>query len=340
MVPNKVCSGFCFYFSKKDFFVCICRFEKFSVIIYVKFITNKNMLIFIRGKKMKINYFSKIKSALFSTLIIVGFYFLMGLLDSHTIDINTLFILIIILFYAGIGNFIYGIPVSILSDYLSSKLLKYRFIVAVFIHIFFGCITTLIIGELGKFAIISSCLFFLCEEWQNRKVHKVGKIKITINTIILFSMLFISWWGSIQLLDLSEEKTNNIYLIPEGYEGSIITFYNVSNQPQLQMKEDFNLIPVQVKYLEALKDTYIYPYGITLTSTEDMTSGTVNDKYYYVDTKGKRTKVKESCVYHGSGGSFTVESDKEVNYNIIQITNSDCGEDFMFKGKDDYDIQA
>lgn len=312
----------------------IYKYRKYGVIIYVKYITNQGA-----ENEMRLNLFSKIKSASFTTLIIGGFFFLLSMVDSSSIDLGGLMFIVIVLFYAGIGNYIYGIPVSILSDYLSNKLSKYRFIVAAFIHLFFGAITSLIIGELVIFALASSLIFFLLEEWENRKLRVIHKKKIVINSILLFTFLFIGGWATIQFLDFSEEKTNNIYLIPEGYEGSIITFYNVSNQSRLKKQEGFNIIPVQVISLEALKNTEIYLYGVTFTSTEDMSYGTVNDKLYYVDSKGKKTPIKDSCVYYGSSGGFTGGGEKEVIYNSLQVTNSECGEKFMLDGNKNYSFQ-
>jgi hypothetical protein len=240
--------------------------------------------------------------------------------------------------YAGIGNFVYGIPVSFLADYISHKLLKYRFILAGFIHIFFGAITTLIIGGFGFYAIVSALLFFISDEWQNRKNAVINKKMIPINAILLLCIL-VGVWGLMQKVDHSDEKTNNIYLIPKGYEGSIITFYNVADHPRIKKQGEYNVIPVKEKYLEALKDTEIYRYGIALTSTPDRTYGEINDKYYYVDSEGKKTPINEKCVHTDGYGSFTGVSEIEVGYRTLQITKSDCGEDFWFNGKEIYYTQ-
>lgn len=151
----------------------IYKYRKYGVIIYVKYITNQGA-----ENEMRLNLFSKIKSASFTTLIIGGFFFLLSMVDSSSIDLGGLMFIVIVLFYAGIGNFIYGIPVSILSDYLSNKLSKYRFIVAAFIHLFFGAITSLIIRELVIFALASSLIFFLFEEWENRKLRVIHKKRL------------------------------------------------------------------------------------------------------------------------------------------------------------------
>jgi hypothetical protein len=251
--------------------------------------------------------------------------------------------IIIILLYAAVGNFLYGIPVSFLSDYFTIKLVKFRFIVAGFIHILFGFLTTFIIGGFGIFAGVCSLLFFLLEELQrkNRLQYKVDKKLIVINGLITISFFSLGIYGLEQFVEPNSQKeTNNIYLIPSGFEGSIVVYYNASKEPPLKKEGKFSVIPVNVENLEALKGTDIEQYGITLTSTPGNEEGrTINDKYYYVDEKGERTKIDQYCISDDGAGSFSTYQEKEIQYKTLQITKTDCNEEFYLDGKDIFNIQ-
>lgn len=136
-----------------------------------------------------------------------------------------------------------------------------------------------------------------------------------------------------------EEKTNNIFLIPEGYEGSIMVYYDIPNTPPLKKEEEYSVIPVRLNILKELKSLELNQYGIYFTSTPDTDYGIVNNMHLYVDSNGNRTRIDESCTHVMSAGSFTGESEKEVKYQGVQITATDCGESFNLDGKKDYYIQ-
>ncbi|WP_223592503.1 DUF6843 domain-containing protein [Neobacillus bataviensis] len=280
----------------------------------------------------------KLKSALFSTLMLSGFFFLSGVIEGSVGGFS-----IVVLFFAAVGNFLYGIPVSFLSDILTRKLMKLRFIVAGFIHILFGFLTAFVIEGLGVFAGICSLLFFLFEELQrkNRSQHKVKRKTIFINGIITISLFSLGIYGLWHSMGTNSEKeTNQIYLIPSGYEGSIVVYYDVSKEPPLKKEGKFSVIPVKVEKLEALADTDIEQYGITLTSTPMNDEGaTINDKYYYVDETGKRTEIDQYCTSYGSNGSFSADDEKEIQYRTLQITKTNCSEQFYLNGKDIYYTQ-
>ena len=136
----------------------------------------------------------------------------------------------------------------------------------------------------------------------------------------------------------NEEYTNNIYLIPEGFEGSITVFYDVPNEARLKKEGKYTVIPVNALGLDELKNTEIYVYGASFTSTPDMNMGIINDKYYYVDKEGKRTAINEQCVSisGGGNGNFTGVSGKTIYFDHIQVTRSNCGENFRSEGKEIY----
>ena len=136
------------------------------------------------------------------------------------------------------------------------------------------------------------------------------------------------------------DKTNNIYLIPEGYEGSIVIFYNVPGEPPLAKEEDFSVIPLKVDFLPTLLDTDIEEYATYRTSTRGMAFGIINDQYYYVDSEGNRTEIDRYCTHLGASGSSTVGNERVLDYEIIQITSSGCGKDFYLNGKMRFTVQT
>ncbi len=152
---------------------------------------------------------------------------------------------------------------------------------------------------------------------------------------ILISLIFIVGCSNKE----EAENTNDIYLIPNGFEGSILVLYDVPDQPPLKKEGNYTVIPIKRENLEGLEATNIQQYGIYLTSTEDLKYGTVNNQYYYIDEKGNRTAIDEQCTHLMGNGSFTGGSGKEIKYQSIQITKGDCGETFYLNGKDDYYTQ-
>lgn len=136
-----------------------------------------------------------------------------------------------------------------------------------------------------------------------------------------------------------EKETNELYLIPSGFEGSIIVFYDVPKKTMLEKEDEYSVIRVKLEYLKALEGTKIHPYGVYFTSTKDMNYGTVNNKYYYINENGDRTSINEQCTHVVGNGSFTGESGTEIKYSTIQITKKQCGEAFYLDGKDDYYTQ-
>ncbi|GIO05775.1 hypothetical protein J31TS6_18030 [Brevibacillus reuszeri] len=120
--------------------------------------------------------------------------------------------------------------------------------------------------------------------------------------------------------------TNDIYLIPEGYEGTVYAYYNVKNAPPLTKEGDFDLHIINDK-------------GYFATSTPEMDYGLVTDKYYYVDQNGQRTQIPSECLrINGTGGySTNIGTPDEINisYTSLQVTTSKCGPDFQEKGTDE-----
>jgi hypothetical protein len=63
--------------------------------------------------------------------------------------------------------------------------------------------------------------------------------------------------------------------------------------------------------------------GTAFTSEPEKTgSFTVNDKYYYVDENGTRTKIKDECASYSGGGGFSGEPEGGVTYKVSYITTT------------------
>lgn len=112
--------------------------------------------------------------------------------------------------------------------------------------------------------------------------------------------------------------TNDIYLIPEGYEGDVLIFYNIKGAPKVKSEDGYEVHTINSA-------------GYFVTSTPEMDYGTVTDKYYYVDKKGKRTPIPDTCVGTFGTGSFSSSenSETDISYTGLKLTKDNCGEDFM-----------
>ncbi|RFU64199.1 hypothetical protein [Bacillus sp. V59.32b] len=258
----------------------------------------------------------KLISALFSTLILGFVYFLIA---AGLGGLNSAIYTLIVLMYASVGNLVYGIPVSYLSDILTKKLNRYRFIAAAFIHIFFGFITIFFLSELTVWAVGSALLFFLMDEIQKIMREKFDKKIVLLNGLTLLGFACLSVYGSMSFATEFEEKTNEYYIIPAGYTGQIQVLYNIKYAPQPEKIGNYNVIEINEK-----------GYGITRLSQGE---GIIENKYFYEDKEGNKEKIDEKCIY--LGGSGTTSGDGyEYSYSDFMVTNSGCGEDFMLWGDD------
>ncbi|QGQ48192.1 DUF6843 domain-containing protein [Metabacillus sediminilitoris] len=263
---------------------------------------------------MHTNIGRKSFAALYSTLLLALVYFL---LEFSSEDPGVFFIVVMI--YAGIGNVIYGIPISFLSDYLTKRAGKYRFILASFIHLLFACLTSLIIGELGPFAVICSLFFLLFDEWQKRRVieQPLKRKQAILNGLVIAALFSISLVGSMQLINVNEKKTHDYYVIPEGYIGEISVLHNIEHAPQPQKIDGYTVIEINEK-----------GYGITPLPESE---GIIENKYFYINKQGKKNEIDESCVNIGPTESTSGDG-YEYTRSLFTVTNENCGDDFMIEG--------
>ncbi|MGD6990955.1 DUF6843 domain-containing protein [Sutcliffiella horikoshii] len=273
----------------------------------------------------------KLVAALFSSIILSLGVLLMSSWDSEQKG----FILLVLIF-ALFGNFIYGIPVSFISEALTKSLKKSRAFVAGFIYVFLAYITGVVIEGLAIFSIISAVLFYLIDEGIKvvKETPKDSKKLHFLKLIGIIPIAALAIWGVHVQTTSNLEETNNIYLIPDGYEGSIVVFYNMPTEENIVKEGEFFMIPLRVEELPTLKGSGIEEYAIFQTSSE-WRSGRVTDKYFYVDELGNRSEIKKSCIHYGPGSSSM-----GMKYEVFQITNSSCSEDFQWSGKERYDAQT
>lgn len=121
----------------------------------------------------------KVLSAIFTAIIVSLIMALQVRLEGLTPPF--------ILLYAIPAVFIYGLPVSVLSDIVTKKLYGFiRRVIAFFIHLFFGLVfnyllnfyvlnekgTTPFMGPFGFAPVISAIVFFLLDEYLRKKYNK------------------------------------------------------------------------------------------------------------------------------------------------------------------------
>jgi hypothetical protein len=122
-------------------------------------------------------------------------------------------------------------------------------------------------------------------------------------------------------LFMNQEETDNLYLIPEGYEGEIYTFYNVKGAPKVKIEDGYRVHPINTE-------------GYHVTSTEELSTGLVTDQYFFVDDNGKRTPINENCIRgFGIGGHQTsLDEEIDLQYTGFEVTKNECSEEFRWTG--------
>ena len=135
---------------------------------------------------------------------------------------------------------------------------------------------------------------------------------------ILLSILIVATLTSITIfLANQSNKTNDIYLIPEGYEGDVFVFYNIKGAQRVESKKGYEVHRINSN-------------GYFATSTPDIDYATVTDKYFYVDAKGNRTSISKKCVsLFGTGGYSTSEvEDVDLIYTGFRLIKDNCSDEF------------
>ncbi|WP_246942809.1 DUF6843 domain-containing protein [Bacillus pinisoli] len=166
------------------------------------------------------------------------------------------------------------------------------------------------------FIIIIGIISTLVYTLLGKTVNYSNKIKIGISLFIAIVSIISLYYV---LNHTNSEVTNDIYLIPQEYEGQVFVFYNIKGAPEVQTEDGFEV-------------HFINDQGYFVTSTPEFDVGLVTDKYYYVDKEGNRTQISNNCVSSfGTAGFQTTEGNKEIDikYTGFNLTKEKCSEDFM-----------
>ncbi|AUD14515.1 MULTISPECIES: hypothetical protein [unclassified Planococcus (in: firmicutes)] len=138
----------------------------FSVIILMFFLTINKYL------STKSTVFRKIKAAFYASLFPIAIALL---LDSCTvttyngIDFADVYFLASLFLIFLFGSVVYGVPVSLLSDFATSDVKRYRFPLAFLIHVGFAVFSYLFLGPLMFFALFVAVVFFLFDELLRKR---------------------------------------------------------------------------------------------------------------------------------------------------------------------------
>lgn len=107
----------------------------------------------------------KAKAALYTSLGLVLVPLVMYMISQpEGIDAAAFFLASHILLIFLLGNFVFGIPTSLIADWATVRAWKFRVILALIIHIAFGFISYLFLHDYVIFAVISSIVFFVVDE--------------------------------------------------------------------------------------------------------------------------------------------------------------------------------
>jgi len=121
----------------------------------------------------------KSKVALYTSLF---FTFLLFILDNALFTTETKIgftdfsVFILVFFFSLLGSIIYGIPVSLLSDFITTNIKKFRIYLSFLVHFGFGLISFFFLGPLMIIATIFALLFFLIDEIVRKKENAVFEI--------------------------------------------------------------------------------------------------------------------------------------------------------------------
>lgn len=107
----------------------------------------------------------KAKSALYTSLGLVLVPLVMYIRSElEGIDAAAFFLASHILLIFLFGNFVFGVPTSLIADWVTARAGKLRVLLALFIHIAFDFISYLFLHDYVIFAVISSIVFFVVDE--------------------------------------------------------------------------------------------------------------------------------------------------------------------------------
>ncbi|GLB61020.1 DUF6843 domain-containing protein [Cytobacillus sp. NCCP-133] len=250
---------------------------------------------------------SKLKTALYSSIVFTfGFWLLLLFTEGEMFS----FVLIMIFLYCLFGNVIYGVPVSLLSEFLTNRFIRWRLPAAAFIHTMLGAVTYFFTKGFAFFALLAALLFFLMDELRKwDRVMPAGKIAaLNAAAILLAGLLPMALLWILQKAEV-EAKTNDLYLIPQGCIGQVMILHEFEYAPEPETEGEYDVFSINKK-----------GYAVTgLPQSE----GLIEDLYYYVGEKGNREEIPEHCIKLRGAGS-TMGDGYEYSYTRFTVG---CRED-------------
>ncbi len=138
----------------------------FSVIILIFFLTINKFL------STKSTVFRKVTAAFYASLCPIAFLLLMDLgsiNDYSGVDFADLYFFAALFLIFLFGSIVYGVPTSLISDFATSDVKRYRFPLAFLIHLGFALFSYLFLGQLMYFALFVAVFFFLFDELLRKR---------------------------------------------------------------------------------------------------------------------------------------------------------------------------
>lgn len=118
----------------------------------------------------------KINAALKTAIIFTICFFLLTIITAfftnpYDIDGSLLFAFIVVFIYSLIGNLVFGLPVSLISDVISERFMNIRLLLSAVIHIGFGLLPFILtdIAAFGIPSVICSVIFLISDETLKRR---------------------------------------------------------------------------------------------------------------------------------------------------------------------------
>ncbi|MCA1055251.1 hypothetical protein LCM10_09670 [Rossellomorea aquimaris] len=210
-----------------------------------------------------------------------------------------------------IGSFLIGLLLSVIAsalDYVpgperAANVYYFSFFESVIWSAFYIVPLTVMVGIiwLGVHSLLA-------------KAKRMGPLVRGVTSAIVSVALV----AGIMALFSKQEETNNIYLLPAGYEGEAYVFYNVKGAPEVKTEDGYRVHPINEE-------------GYFATSMEELSTGLVTDQYFYVDEEGNRTPISDQCVQAYGVGGYQTSEDEEVDLQStgFKVVKKGCSEEFM-----------
>ncbi|MCD5322190.1 MULTISPECIES: DUF6843 domain-containing protein [Pontibacillus] len=126
---------------------------------------------------------------------------------------------------------------------------------------------------------------------------------------------------SFVLYKINHHPSDEVYVLPEEFEGCVGIFYNFENEKSLT--EEGNIITYNIPKDGIVKTSSPNDFG---WGYEDR-SGLRNVTYYYVDDRGDRKEVNEENMIHNKGMAMVETTLPNGNDKSVTFTHFYVGEE-------------